>query len=117
VFVILLTVTTAIGVLMALTGHQRAWCKVCPAGTMAYWLGRGKGQQLNTRAQDCKHCDACARVCPMGLQPAGMAAADGPTDADCLKCSSCVYRCPVQVLSLDPRKTHNDSFDQREAAA
>ena len=110
VFVTLLTVTTAIGVIMALTGHQRAWCKVCPAGTMANWLSRGKQPQLKMDVQSCKHCDACWGVCPMDLQPSEMAAQPGPTDPDCLKCSQCVYRCPVNALELT-------SEDQREEAA
>jgi len=116
VFVILLTVTTAVGVFMALTGHQRAWCKVCPAGTMAYWLGKGKGQQLRIGQPDCRNCGACGAVCPMDLTPQAMAAADGPTHADCLKCSACVNRCPVNVLWLESGKPAVPSTREGKAA-
>jgi ferredoxin-type protein NapH len=116
VFIVLLTVTTAIGVFMALTGHQRAWCKVCPAGTMAYWLGRGKGQQLQLDQQSCKECSACGAVCPMDLTPHEMAAADGPTHPDCLKCSECVNRCPVDALCLNSRMFGPPAPKEEQAA-
>jgi len=117
VFVVLLTVTTAIGVLMALTGHQRAWCKVCPAGTMAYWLGRGKGQQLSLEDASCRDCAACWPVCPMDLQPHEMARAGSPTHPDCLKCSSCVLRCPANALSLTSAKMDVKCTAKEEQAA
>ncbi|MBM3475997.1 MAG: 4Fe-4S binding protein [Armatimonadetes bacterium] len=116
VFVVLLTVTTAIGVFMALTGHPRAWCKVCPAGTMAYWLGRGKGQQLQLDAPACKDCAACGTVCPMDLTPHEMAAAAGPTHADCLKCSQCVNRCPVDALCLVSVAKTDSAAEEGKAA-
>jgi polyferredoxin len=116
VFVILLTVTTAVGVFMALSGHQRAWCKVCPAGTMAYWLGRGEGQQLTIDEPQCRDCGACGAVCPMDLTPQEMAAAEGPTHADCLKCSACVNRCPANVLSLEPGRSSDSSLREGKAA-
>ena len=116
VFVILLTVTTAVGVLMALTGHQRAWCKVCPAGTMASWLAKGKGQQLNLDQGNCKECAACCSVCPMDLRPHEMAGMEGPTHPDCLKCSACVYRCPVAALSVGPSKTSEADVREGKAA-
>ena len=115
VFVVLLTVTTAIGVFMALTGHQRAWCKVCPAGTMAYWLSKGKRPQLEIDEPNCKHCDACHKVCPMDLGPSDMAGQSCPTDADCLKCNACVERCPVDVLELTS-KPNTEVSDTEEAA-
>lgn len=115
VFVVLLTVTTAVGVFMALTGHQRAWCKVCPAGTLAYWLGRGKGPQLRIDHKKCTQCQACCSVCPMDLRPYEMAA-HAPSDADCLKCTRCVYRCPTGALTLElPRK--NDTVLREGKAA
>jgi len=103
VFVVLLAVTTALGVIMALTGHQRAWCKVCPAGTVANWLSKVKKPQLKMDVENCTHCDACWSVCPMDLRPSEMAAEEGPTHSDCLKCSKCVHRCPVDVLELSSR--------------
>ncbi|MGQ9731927.1 MAG: 4Fe-4S binding protein [Candidatus Zipacnadales bacterium] len=101
VFVILLTITTVMGVLMALTGHQRAWCKVCPAGTIASWLSKCKPPQLKLDELACKNCGICKRVCPMGLDPTIMGAGSFPTDPDCLKCNTCVEKCPAKALKLE----------------
>jgi polyferredoxin len=41
-FVVMLTVTTAIAVLLAVIFHPRVWCCFCPIGTISNWVGRGK---------------------------------------------------------------------------
>ncbi|MFZ5652265.1 MAG: 4Fe-4S binding protein [Bacillota bacterium] len=41
-FVMILTVTTAVGLVLGVAYHHRIWCMFCPMGTMANWLGRKK---------------------------------------------------------------------------
>src|SRR4030042_1437603 len=41
-FVILLTVTTFVGIILALFFHRRTWCCFCPIGSMANWVGRNR---------------------------------------------------------------------------
>lgn len=41
-FVMILTVTTAVGLVLGMLYRPRVWCMFCPMGTMANWLGRGK---------------------------------------------------------------------------
>ena len=48
-FVILLTVTTSAGVVLALLFHQRTWCYLCPIGTMQKWVGEVKSLFLSIR--------------------------------------------------------------------
>jgi polyferredoxin len=97
-FVLILTVTTVIGLVLGLIYHQRIWCMFCPMGTMANWLGRGK-QPLRVNS-DCTHCGACEKVCRMQINPGTYRETGIVQNADCLKCSYCVEICPKQALGF-----------------
>lgn len=103
VFVFLLTATTIASVLMGVLLHQRAWCTICPAGTMANWIGRGKGPALQMDQDACTDCGACAAVCPLDLRPRDQLRSGSTLPADCLKCGLCVDRCPKDALALAAR--------------
>lgn len=100
VFLLVLTVTTVAGALLGLILHQRTWCAVCPAGTMANWLGRGKPPVLKLDEARCTDCSVCARVCPLDLRPVERLRRSGRPDPDCLKCGVCTEKCPRQALAL-----------------
>lgn len=94
VFIMLLTVTTVVGIGLALAYKPRTWCSFCPIGTMSSWLAHGK--QSLVVSNTCRNCSACAKLCPMGLNPQQV---DG-SHADCIKCAICVTRCPSQALTF-----------------
>ena len=96
-FVIVLTVTTTIGIVLGAIFKPRAWCQICPMGTISSWISKGK-KPLHV-SQQCKDCKLCAKVCPMQLQPYENKAGD-MTDGDCIKCSSCVAACPINALEF-----------------
>lgn len=99
-FVVLLTITTVVGVFMALFLHQRAWCSVCPIGSLSSWVGRNR-YQLHMDRDACIDCGLCTKTCPMQLAPREMK--DHETmdfRGDCLKCGLCVKACPKQALRL-----------------
>ena len=96
-FVIVLTVTTTIGIVLGAIFKPRAWCQICPMGTISSWISKGK-KPLHVSEQ-CKDCKLCAKVCPMQLQPYEDKAGD-MTDGDCIKCSSCVAACPINALEF-----------------
>ncbi|MDA8211047.1 MAG: 4Fe-4S binding protein [Clostridia bacterium] len=98
-FVLVLTVTTIVGIILGVIFNERIWCMFCPIGTMANWLGRGK--QLLQISSGCKECGACAKVCRMQIIPQNYKTSGVVTDGDCLKCSYCVKVCPVNALSFD----------------
>lgn len=94
VFVLLLGVTTVVGIGLAVTFKPRTWCTFCPMGTMANWVSHGKRPLVVS--EECKECAACAKDCPMDLTPYE----GGPAHADCLKCNQCVLKCPLDALSF-----------------
>jgi ferredoxin-type protein NapH len=99
-FVLLLTITTIVGILLALFLHQRSWCYICPIGTLSMWVGK-KRHRLALDQEACVACKVCGKVCPMQLAPHEMK--ESPVMAgggDCLKCGLCVATCPKDALSF-----------------
>lgn len=104
-FVILLTITTTVGIFLALSLHQRVWCYLCPIGTLQYGIGKNR-YPLYIDAGLCTDCKACATRCPVQIKPYEYKA-DGLThvrDGDCLKCGSCAASCPKKALVFDGRQ-------------
>ncbi len=102
-FVILLSVTTAVGVALGLVWQQRTWCYICPIGTMSSWVGKNR-RPLALAEDKCLHCNLCARTCPMQLAPATREPGLAPAArGDCLKCSLCVAACPTAALAFSGR--------------
>jgi len=97
-FVRVLTITTTAGIVLGAVFHQRAWCHICPMGTLGNWISGGKNP-LHVNEQ-CKDCKLCSKVCPMQLKPyehkAGTMA-----DDDCIKCNSCVTACPIKAIEFE----------------
>lgn len=90
-------VTTAIALILALTYRPRAWCAMCPVGTLQRALGRGR--QPLTIGPQCKGCRLCERVCPLELSIADCKPVGHIVSADCLKCGRCQAICPVKAIN------------------
>ena len=102
VFVVMLSITTMVGVILGVLTHHRSWCTFCPVGTLGNVLGRGKNALTIT--SKCNECAACDRVCPVQVdrwqyRPGQEGAAVVP-EWDCVKCGLCVETCPQKALSL-----------------
>jgi ferredoxin-type protein NapH len=102
VFVVMLSITTTVGVLLGILTHHRNWCTYCPVGTLGNWLG--KGRVPLTIGPACNECKKCDRVCPIQInrwqyRPEEGEAAVIP-EWDCLKCGLCVEACPQKALTL-----------------
>lgn len=102
VFVMMLTVTTAVGILFGIPTRERSWCTYCPVGTMGNWLGRGRYPL--TVSSNCHQCDNCLPVCPMEIKKSSFRPVEGTAlvkDWDCLKCGLCVEVCPKEALRFN----------------
>ena len=66
-FVIVLTITTLIGIILGIVIHPRNWCHICPMGTIAGYMSENKYQLMI--ADTCTSCKACERNCPMQIAP------------------------------------------------
>lgn len=95
VFIMLLTVTTIVGMGLAVAYRPRTWCSFCPMGTMTSWFSHGK-RPLNVTSA-CKDCSACGKVCPMYLTPQH----PDSSHASCIKCERCVMVCPRNAISFE----------------
>ncbi|RJR32501.1 MAG: 4Fe-4S binding protein [Deltaproteobacteria bacterium] len=99
-FVLLLSITTGVGVVLGLIFQQRTWCYICPIGTMSNWVGKNR-RPLLLAAERCTECNLCAKACPMQLTPAAIKGLGVmPHRGDCLKCSLCVGNCPTGALAF-----------------
>lgn len=99
-FVVLLTITTVVGVFMALFLHQRAWCSICPIGSLSSWVGKDR-YQLKMDRNACIDCNLCAKTCPMQLAPNELKKGEKMAfRGDCLKCGLCVKACPKGAVSF-----------------
>ena len=97
VFWLMCTVTTAIGVVLAVFIHPRAWCAFCPMGTMQSALDRGR-HRIVIDADTCIECRACEKACPMNLAIVKHKDTGSLPDHDCLRCCECCSICPKQAL-------------------
>ncbi len=101
-FAMMLTVTTVIGIILALMYHQRIWCYICPIGTISNLTGKNK-KPLKISSHLCVECKQCYKVCPMQIKPYSYKKNESVIDikdGDCLKCESCVYACPRKALKF-----------------
>lgn len=80
---------------------ERGWCRYfCPLGAMFAPFNKisllyvGKTNE-KTFADDCIHCNACSKICPMGIDVVHM-----NRDPECILCGKCVNACPKNLLSF-----------------
>lgn len=101
VFVVLLTVTTSIALILAIIFHPRVWCCFCPIGSMSNWIGKDR-KPLKIESELCIDCKLCHKVCPIQVSAYKFKGkgVEKVMDGDCLKCGLCTKACPKKALNL-----------------
>lgn len=89
--------TTLAALALGLAFSARAWCMVCPMGSMQAFEGQGR-YPLQVAA-DCRACQRCEQNCPMGIPVTAYRGTGQVTHPDCIKCSRCLASCPTSSLS------------------
>ncbi len=104
VFVRMILITTGLTIILGIVYSQRAWCVICPMGTMASWVTRtgsgSKGKNVTFDKQRCVSCNLCTKSCPMEIEVLKYKSKGEVTHPDCLKCGKCVIKCPKDALKL-----------------
>lgn len=99
-FIIMLTATTGLGVILGLFFHQRTWCYFCPVGFLSGAIG-GRTHPLKIASGLCNDCQLCSRACPMQINPSSYRkqGTEAVLHNDCLRCNLCVLICPKKALT------------------
>jgi len=99
VFWLMCTATTAVGLVLGIFIHPRAWCAFCPMGTLQAALDRGH-KLLRIDAAQCIACRACEKSCPINLSIISCKDTGKLIDSDCFRCPECRASCPTGALTM-----------------
>jgi len=99
-FVILLTITTVLGIILALLFHPRSWCLICPIGTLIHFTGN-KNKRFKIDSDKCISCKLCDNNCPIQINPSQFkkSGLEVINNSDCLRCGVCISVCPKKAIS------------------
>ena len=102
VFVRMILITTLITIVLGIIYSHRAWCVICPMGTMAYFVTKiktsAKIKHVTFKKEKCVNCNLCTKTCPIGIDVLSYKEQGVVSHPDCLKCNECVMKCPKKSL-------------------
>lgn len=76
---------------------ERGWCKYfCPIGAFLAPFNKISIIHMKVDKKNCKHCNICSNVCPMGIDVPNM-----NRDLECILCGKCVEKCPYNVVKYE----------------
>ncbi len=93
-----------VGVYFFLSG--RFWCRfLCPLAALMHIYTRFSRYRIFSDKKKCISCGECTRACHMGIDVMNYANKGVPMDNyECVRCSACLYVCPVQCLNFGEMK-------------
>jgi polyferredoxin len=81
----------------------RVWCRFgCPLAALMHIYTRFSKYRILSEKKSCISCNICTKVCHMGIDVMNYANKGIPmNDVECVRCSTCVTSCPMEVLSFE----------------
>lgn len=74
----------------------RPFCKyVCPLGAVYALFQKVSLIRLKVDEDVCTKCGACAKTCPMGVDPV-----KNPNSTECIRCGECLKACPHKAVAF-----------------
>ncbi|WP_243122167.1 4Fe-4S binding protein [Clostridium thermarum] len=99
VFYKIIGITTLIGILLTLLYNERAWCNICPMGTLSNLISQlNDNRKLLNVGTNCISCRICSKKCPMGVAPYTHKG-KGIDNPDCIQCGRCRKACPQKCIT------------------
>lgn len=83
---------------------ERGWCRYfCPIGALLAPFNKISLLHVSLPAEEifeeeCVHCDACSKACPMGIDVPNM-----NRNLECILCGKCVDACPKNLIKIEGR--------------
>ncbi len=76
---------------------SRPFCRTtCPLGAFYALFSKVKMIKLHLNPELCTNCQACHKVCPMGVK-----FNESPDDTECISCMACVKACDFGAIQLE----------------
>lgn len=76
---------------------SRPFCRTaCPLGAFYALFSRVKLVKLNLDQKRCSHCEACHKICPMGVR-----FNESPNDPECISCMACMKACSLNAIGIE----------------
>lgn len=99
VFYRIIALTTLVGVVASFFLNHRAWCSICPMGTISSFVARFKtsGKRMHID-EACVKCGVCTRSCPVGIEVRNYVGTK-IEHPDCLLCGACANSCKKKVIT------------------
>ncbi len=88
-------VAVLVAILVAAVLIPRPFCRyLCPLGAFYSLFNRFSLAQVELDRSRCTGCGACAKACPMAVEPARE-----PASSECIRCGKCARVCPASALT------------------
>ncbi|OIP26196.1 hypothetical protein AUK22_07080 [bacterium CG2_30_54_10] len=80
----------------------RVWCRYgCPLAAIMHIMTRFSRYRILAEKKKCISCGICTKVCHMGIDVMNYASKGIPmNDVECVRCSACIFHCPMHVLAF-----------------